>query len=355
MDTKERRAPARRKRPAQASRTAPPKRRPANTKPKPAPDRRKRRPTPSAPKRPQSQKRRIRAPRESIPEAVYTMPQPMGRGKFLLRLASVAAVVIAVMMAVSIFFRVDTITVLGAEKYTAWMVSEASGIQEGDGLLTLSKARAAGKIQSALPYVDEVKITRQLPGTVCIEIKELDVTYAICAEDNTWWLISSSGEVIEKIDASAASGYTRIFGVQAQAPREDQQVTAAEDVAATETTQAAEATAETQEGEENTEAVTIPTQTPVTNAQRLDAALSILKALENNGVIGEVASINVENLTDIQLQYGQRFQVQLGNADRLDYKISYMAQAVAQMEDYQAGVLDVSFALSDQGIFTPES
>lgn len=357
MDTKERRAPARRKRPASAKRSAPagrsapPRRRPANTRSKQAPDRRRRRAAAAAPKRPRPQKRQIRAPKADIPQAVYTMPQPMGRGKFLLRLASVAAVVIAVMMAASIFFRVDTVTVLGAEKYTPWMVREASGIQEGDGLLTLSKARAAGKIRSALPYVDEVKITRQLPGTVSIEIRELDVTYAICAEDNTWWLISSGGEVIERIETSAASGYTRIFGVRAQAPREGQQVTAAQTADPTETNGETEPGGQTDPSGE----VTISTQPQATNAQRVEAVLSILKALESSGVIGEVASINVENLSDVQLQYGQRFQVMLGNADRLDYKIDYMAQAIAQMEDYQAGVLDVSFAFSEQGIFTPES
>ena len=47
---------------------------------------------------------------------------------------------IAIGMGLSIFFKVDTITVTGAQKYTAWMVREASGIEEGDGLLTLSKA-----------------------------------------------------------------------------------------------------------------------------------------------------------------------------------------------------------------------
>lgn len=302
----------------------------------------------------QQEKRVVKAPREDIPGVVYTMPQPLHRGKFLMRLVSVAAVVVALMMAISIFFRVETVSVLGAQKYTPWDVSQASGIQEGDGLLTLSRAKVAGKIKMALPYVDEVKIHVTLPGTVNIEIKELQVTYAIAAQDNSWWLIAADGDVVKQIDTSAASGFTRIFGVQADAPRTGAKVTAAADqVPETETTEATDEgqIEETQPGGE----LTLPTMVLETNAQRLDAALNILQSLERNGVIGQIASVNVQSLSEIQLQYGQRFQVRLGNGENMDYKIRYMNQAISQMEDYQTGQLDVSFEYGQEAIFTPEA
>ena len=329
MDTKEKKPTRHRRRPAAAGKKP-------DTRKRPAPRRRVKQP-----------QRRIKAPREDIPEAVYTMPKPLPKGKFLMRMVSVVAVVLALVVALSIFFRVDTVTVLGAEKYTPWMVREASGIEDGDGLLTLSKARAAGKIKSALPYVDQVKIIRQLPSTVQIEITELAVTYAIAAEDASWWLIDSNGQAVEAIEPSAATGYTRIAGLTVQSPRQGQSVVAAE-IAKDESTEATESTGET-------DGVTIPTQPAETNAQRLSAALNILKCLEDNGVIGQVQSVNVVSLADLELQYGQRFQVKLGNADRLSYKITYMTQMISQLEDHQTGVLDVSFEFSEQGIFIPDS
>lgn len=338
METKERRAPQRRRRPARTRQPAPKKGTHA--------DRRRRRTAPAATKRPRTQKRVIRAPREDIPAAVYTMPKLMQKGKLLLRLATVAAVVVALMMAVSIFFRVETVTVLGAQKYTAWAVSEASGIEAGDGLLTLSRARAAGKIQSALPYVDEVKIDIELPGTVRIEITELRVTYAVAAKDGSWWLISADGEAIEQIEGTSATGYTRLLGVTIEPPTVGAAVTAAETAPITQPTQDETQTSESE--------ATVPTQPPATDAQRLTALLTILRSLESNGVIGEVVSVNVKELSDISLQYGERFDVRLGDSQRLDYKIAYMAQAIRQMEDYQVGVLDVSFAFSEEGIFTPQ-
>lgn len=338
MDTKERSAPRRRKKTAQTRRG-------------PQGNRRRRRsPAAAATKPRRRQNRVIRAPREDIPNAVYTMPKPIQKGKFLLRLVTVAAVVVALMLAVSIFFKVETVTVLGAEKYTAWAVSEASGIQAGDGLLTLSRGRAAGKIKSALPYVDEVKIGIKLPGTVQIEITELQVTYAVAAEDNSWWLISAEGEAIEQISTTAASGYTRLQGVAIRTPAAGQTVTAAQTAQVTtqpqDTTDAAGDTA-------NGTADTMPPQAVETPEQRLNAALTILRCMEDSGVIGEAAYVNVESLTDIRLQYGERFDVRLGDGERLEHKIAYMAQAIKQMENYQVGVLDVSFTFSEEGIFTP--
>lgn len=296
--------------------------------------------------RPKKEKRVVRPPKEDMPDVVYTMPQPFRRATLLVQLASVVLAVAALMGAVSLFFRVETVTVLGAKKYSPWTVWEASGIQEGDSLLGLSKARAAGKIRSALPYVDEVKITRNLPGTVNIEITELDVTYAVAATDNTWWLITSEGLVVEKVDASTASGYTRIFGVTVDAPRVGQTVAAAAD-------RPAEGETEPDPSAPTTD-VTLPAVMLQTNALRLDAALQILQSLEHNEVIGQVAQVDVADLEQITLQYGQRYKVLLGANTDLTYKVDYMTQAVRQMEDYLVGTLDLSFVYSQDGIFTPE-
>ena len=96
-------------------------------------------------------RRVVRPPREDIPRVVYTMPKPFSRGVFLLRLLSMAAVVAAVIMCLSLFFRVEQVVVSGAEKYTPYNIMEASGVETGDSLLSVSDARVAGKIKLALP------------------------------------------------------------------------------------------------------------------------------------------------------------------------------------------------------------
>lgn len=290
------------------------------------------------------QERVARPVQEEIPEVSYTMPKPFTKGGFLVRLASVAAAVAAVVMCLSLFFRVEEVVVSGADKYTPWMIKEASGISDGDSLLSVSDARVSGNIISALPYVKEVRVGIKLPGTVHIEITELETTYAIEASDGTWWLITSEGRVVERIQASAAAGYTRIIGVQAGSPKEDQLIQAAE-----------ETQQQTPDATESTDSVTLPTMAQITGAMRLDAVITILNALEDNGVIGQIASIDVSNINDITMEYGQRLHVVLGTAENLAYKVQYMALAIAQIEEYQTGELDVSFKYSDKALVNPET
>lgn len=291
------------------------------------------------------QERVVRPPREEIPAVSYTMPKPFSPGAFVWKLVSVAAIVAALVMCLSVFFRVEEVVVSGADKYTPWMVKEASGLEYGDSLLSVSDARVSGNIISALPYVKNVRVGIKLPGTVHIEITELETTYAIEARDGSWWLIAADGRVVEQIEPSAASGYTRILGVQADAPRTDQQVRAAEEAPA-------QTEAPVQTGEDD--GVTLPTVNQITGRDRLDAVLTILQNLEDNGVIGKIATIDVSNLNDITMEYDQRLTVVLGTADRLAYKIEYMALAIAQIEDYQTGELDVSFKYSDKALVNPE-
>ena len=88
----------------------------------------------------------------------------------------------------------------------------------------------------------------------------------------------------------------------------------------------------------------------------LDAvgAQQILKALENNAIVGEAASVDVTSTEDIILWYGTRYQVNLGDTSRLDYKVDCMNDAILQMSDYQSGVLDISFTIwPNQVGYTP--
>lgn len=276
-----------------------------------------------------SQRRQVekakRKPRPTLPQLVYTAPKPFSRNVFLLRLATVVAVVFALTFGISIFFRVETVSVSGTKLYTAWDVMQASGIKEGDNLLGLAKAKAGGRISAALPYVESVRIGIQLPGTVNIEITESEVLYAITDQNGGWWLVTASGSVVEQ--AAQGSGYTQILGVKLDAPQEGKPAVAAE-MAAQEDT--------------------------IRDSDRLTLALAIAKNLELNGIIGDVASMNVENTGSIELWYGEQYLVKLGDTSRLDYKIVCLKAAVEQMKDYRRGVLDISFTTwPDQPAYTP--
>ena len=260
-------------------------------------------------------------------------------------LSVTAAAVLAGIMCLSIFFRVKTITVSGANAYSAWAIREASGVEEGDYLLTFSKSRACAKIKAELPYVDTVRIGIKLPDTVNIVIEEIDVVYSIQDSDGIWWLITSEGKIMEQSDAAGASEYTKVLGVTLYNPEPEKQAVAFQNLPETpETTQAQLPEGETQ----------LPTPVVVTEQQKLDAALNILQALELNEVVGEAASVDVSSLDDVMLWYGSQYEVLLGNTADMEYKIACMNDVILQMSDYQSGILDISFTTwPDKVTYTP--
>ena len=282
--------------------------------------------------------------RKNRPPVVYTDPKPFNLNRMLIQLAAVLAIALAVTMGLSVFFKVETVVVYGNEAYSAWAVQEAAGLEGGENLLSFGRTKACGKIKTNLPYVKSVRIGITLPDTVNIYIEEFDVSYAIQTNDETWWLITSGGKVVEQIDGGTAGKHTKILGVYLDAPEPGQPAKALETIQLAET--------ETVDPQLATETTAPPVVT--TGAGQLSAALQILTAMERNDIVGEVASVNVESLTNIVLWYGARYQVNLGDTNEIEKKISYMNQAVAQLSEYQIGVLDVSFVTwPDQVGFTP--
>lgn len=293
----------------------------------------KKRPTSKAPAKRPSRKS---APKRPTPDVVYTQPGPFNRNRFILYLASAVAVALALLFGMSIFFKVETVTVIGNSKYTAWDVREASGIMDGENLLTISAPRISSNIRDALPYVNKVRVGIKLPDTVKIEIVELDVVYAVEAADESWWLVRSDGILTEKTNSADAGQYTKLAGVQIADPAVGQQATAYQSQQYTE------------DGE------TVPIT--VLASDQLQTALTIAQHLESNGVIGAAASIDVTSLSGLEIWYGQQYQVSLGDATRLDYKIKSLVSAIEEMGDYQSGMLDVSFtAWPDEVGYTPFS
>lgn len=260
-------------------------------------------------------------------DVVYTQPGPFNRNRFLLHLLSIIAVVLALTFGLSLFFTVKHVEVYGADKYTPWQIREASGLKDGENLLGISEARISSLIEDNLTYVNKVRVKIKLPDTVCIHVEELEVVYSVASDDGQWWLIRADGRVVDSTNAAEAERYTKLSGVTLTDPKIGEMAVATEAVPDT----------------TDPDAETVPVT--VTGAERLRAAISVMEHLESNSIIGQVSGIDVDNLNDLQLWYGDRFQVLLGDTKDLGYKISAMKAAVDQMSQYQSGILDVSFTV----------
>ena len=273
-------------------------------------------------RRPSAQNASARKRRQQ--DVVYTQAKAFNRKRFLLQLVTVAAVVLAVLFGMSIFFKVEQVQISGTVKYDPMEILEASGVNEGDNLLLLNKNRISASIKNQKNYINTVQIGRKLPGTVVISVTELDVFYAAQDQKGSWWLLSSAGKVVDTCAAADAEDLTMIIGVQLADPVVGSQAKAYE-----------AAPQPNEDGE----------VTPVTvyAQEKLDLALSVIQTMENSGFIGSIAKVDVTDPGDIQLWYGTRFQMLLGNQNDLQRKIGALHQVLGTVDDHTSGILDASF------------
>ena len=282
----------------------------------------------------QSKKPEKEAPRP-LQDVVYIPPKPFMRNRLLLRMATVVAIVVALVLAMAVFFRVEHIQVAGMEQYTAWDISQASGIQKGDSLFSLGMPGAAARVQE-LPYVKEVRIGIKLPNTVVIEVTEVRVTYAIKSETDDWWLVNSDGEVIEKATEENQIAVTKVLGVRLSAPEAGKQAVALE----------TEVPKVDEEGN--------PIPVTVTAAQKLSVAMNLIGYMEAepDPYIGVLENIDVNDLGNIQCWYGQQYQIKFGDESELSHKVGLVKGAIEKLsqESHNSGVLDATLKVQKDGI-----
>lgn len=229
------------------------------------------------------------------------------------RMLVAVAVVLLLML---VFFRVDRFEVTGAVRYTTEEVADASGVTVGDVLMGVSKTRAASRILTKLPYVEQVVVTKLLPGTIRFEVVEDTAAAVVTSEFGAGWLINDSGKLLERMDEVTETAYPVITGTALLLP-------------------------------------TAGSEADYDDAEKGEMAMKVLSSLEVLGLTGYVQEICVEDLENVTVTYQERLEVQLGDGSDLDYKLQYMTQAAAQLGTADRGVLDLSFAAGSQAVFHP--
>lgn len=233
----------------------------------------------------------------------------------LKRLIIMAGIVLAVILSMLIFFRVRSIEVQGASYYRPEEILQAAGVEEGDNLLILSRAEIAGKVLEKLPYVESVRVSRQLPDTVILTVTEYDATYAVVDAKGEYYLITASGKATEKITAAKASEHIRIEDVTIETPTIGEQIS-----------------------------VMAPSGQEITAQGQLTALKKVLRAIETYGLQQTVRSVSVPTSYEITLRYEDRFYVELGDTEDLDYKFQFLLQTVNSQKSYATGTIDLTQA-----------
>ena len=212
----------------------------------------------------------------------------------------------AIAVALALFFKVEKITVTGNSRYTADQIVEAAGIQTGDNMFFLNKYNASEQITAALPYVETVRISRQLPDTLVVTVTECTAPAAV-QQEGKLWLLSGDGKIVDCKAASASAKYAMVKGLSLLEPQVGTAIQVAEEEQA--------------------------------SAQLL---LTLLGLLRDKNMLADVQSIDLSDSASVMLRYLDRFDVTFRWDADLDYKLDYLLAVVERLEVNEKGTIDMT-------------
>ena len=133
------------------------------------------------------------------------------RIKVLRTLASIIIfIVLIILLLSSSLFNINTIRVEGNTKLSEERVISISSIELYTNIFNFSKAKAKSRLEE-ISYIEDVKISRKLPSTVLITIKERVPTYMLQFADS-YVYINNQGYMLEisneKLEIPILTGFT---------------------------------------------------------------------------------------------------------------------------------------------------
>lgn len=228
-----------------------------------------------------------------------------GRGSFgpLLRFMSVVLTAVIIVVALTLFFKVERIDVSGNERYSSEEIATVSGVKIGDNLILLDKYQIAKKLYTQLPYITDVQIKRQPPSGLLVEVTETTVAMKI-ESAGAWWLVSSGGKILEAAEREPEEGYLLLRGMAAGTPAVGGQLTL--------------------ESEGNLA------------TERL---LDLVAALEERDMLGKTECVDTSDPEKLVLRYDGRFDVELFYDADFEFKLDCLRSVVNELEPNETGII----------------
>ncbi len=213
----------------------------------------------------------------------------------------------ALVFGMSVFFRVQTIEVQGAENYTVEEIIEASGVSTGDNLFFINSASASSRIISRLPRVESASVRPSMPNRIIITVVEGSALAYVDWEGQSWTLTGSC-KLLGSGEGEELAGLIHVLNVTPEAPSAG-------------------------------EFMTVPAE----DSLKLSYLQELLSAMDTLGMVQDVSDLDMENVANPTFRYLDRFTVRMGQNDNTDYKLRKLLSAVmTQLGQDVTGTIDMS-------------
>ena len=237
------------------------------------------------------------------------MPQAQSRGspkgrtfrkirKYLFHYILLAAFCLAILfvMCYTVFFKLDKIQVNGCSVYSQAQIIDEIGAQKGESLFKVNISNAEKLLVGKLPYVRSVKISRQFPTTLKVDVQEEKVLGAVYTSEG-FAILSTTGKVLETKVLALREGIPRIVGL----------------VGLTYETGGYLRKSDTKDGE---------------LLDQIKVLQEVQKQLAANQLT-DITYYEVGDILNIEVMLEDKLLLKLGSASEMDYKLEFISKVLA--------------------------
>lgn len=225
-------------------------------------------------------------------------------------------VCVALVFGMGVFFRVKTIEVEGIVGYTPEEVIEASGIDEGDNLFFINRASAASRIYSRLSMIETANVEPILPNKIVIHVQESSAMACVNWQGVEWIITGNCKLLGTPNSPEETAGLIHVLNLSPENPEAGKPMAVAE-----------------------------------SDNLKLTYLQSMLSAMEELGMAGEVDQMDMSNAANPTFQYQGRFTVRMGPNNNTDYKLRMLLSGVPQLGADEMGTINLSDGVTVR--FTP--
>ena len=221
---------------------------------------------------------------------------------------------IGMYLTVTMLFRISAIQVQTTDGtqvteiagYSADSILQTLGVQVEENIFSFDSGAKAAELERQYPLLESIRVVRDYPNTVVVQVTEATPTYAVQAGSS--WLTLSDKFKILSADPAQPDGLCTLYGGEATtaAPGEQLSFAAPEADSSASTSAASDSSA----------------SGVVDEADAKMSALATLQTkLDEYGMRSDVTRIEFADTEQIAFLYQDRISVLLGTLNDLDYKL----------------------------------
>lgn len=280
-------------------------------------------------------------------------PLSAGARKLMAAVTILIMVCATVLLAAFMLFKVSEIQITGdtIEGCQQEDILAICGYKAGNNLLFISTGDKEKKLKAGIPYIEEVKISRHLPGTIEIHLTAAQVA-ACVAQGDSWLYLNGGGKVLERQD-KPLEGVMRVSGLELPETEVGQVISIKKPE-------------QLQESGEESSSGSAPAQKQDADYEKAlqtyngyEAYKTVAAKLVKAEAVGDFTSLDLSDLSNITMLYRDRIQFLLGSPVELEYKIDLGLRSVAKLEEENpngksTGTLDLTYADESKKAFWAE-